>query len=476
MIWPKAVIRLTAVFLLVFAGYIVLQTGSFSRRLPLIGSGDRDTSTSGTEFWDAFQAILASAAPDCQPPERRGSAKALGFDQFTASNEPPRPECLSMSEEGIQTMRETHQRFVQAIEANSPNMKYVPGSRGLVSSAGGDYLPLLVISLRMVRRTGCQLPMEVFLSSEQEWESQICELVLPQLNARCILLSTHLGASADSLTRFQFKSLSMLFSSFEELLFTDADSWPVRDPSEVFDSEPFLSKQLVTFPDYWASSISHIYYDITGQAIPRLSERQSTESGEMFLSKKRHERTLLLSTYYNYFGPKYYYPLLSQGAPGEGDKDTFLAAASVLNETYYAVRQGVRSIGHWSEEKRKVIGSAMVQFDPVEDFRIHAQGNSTEPASSPKPFFVHNNFPRLNPRSVWSEHPDIILDNNGKFRRPWTAKQETLDAFDFDFQQRYWEEIMWTACELEDKFKSWQGFSNICTNTKTYFDSVFGPS
>lgn len=59
-----------------------------------------------------------------------------------------------------------------------------------------------------------------------------------------------------------------------------------------------------------------------------------------------------------------------QGAPGEGDKDTFLAAASVRNETEHASRQGVRSIGHWSEEKGKGFGSAMMQFDPVEDFRI----------------------------------------------------------------------------------------------------------
>ena len=243
-------------------------------------------------------------------------------------------------------MRETHQRFIQATEANLPSMNYIPGSRGLVSSAGGDYFPLLVISLRVVRRTGCKLPMEVFLASEREWKSHICELVLPRLNARYIILSTFLGNSADPLTRFQYKSLSMLFSSFEELLFTDADCWPVRDPNEVFDSEPFLSRHLVTFPDYWASSISKIYYDITAQAIPRLSERQSTESGQIFLSKKRHERSLLLSTYYNYFGPKYYYPIFSQGAPGEGDKDTFLAAASVLSQTYYTVWQGVRSIGH----------------------------------------------------------------------------------------------------------------------------------
>lgn len=46
----------------------------------------------------------------------------------------------------------------------------------------------------------------------------------------------------------------MLFSLLEELLFVDAHCWPVGDPSEVFDSEPFLSKQLVMVPDYWVSS------------------------------------------------------------------------------------------------------------------------------------------------------------------------------------------------------------------------------
>jgi Mannosyltransferase putative len=48
--------------------------------------------------------------------------------------------------------------------------------------------------------------------------------------------------------------------------------------------------------------------------------RSSTESGEIMYSKPKHELSLLLATYYNYYGPDFYYPLQSQGAPGEGDR------------------------------------------------------------------------------------------------------------------------------------------------------------
>ncbi|KAK7679537.1 Golgi alpha-1,2- mannosyltransferase [Cerrena zonata] len=49
--------------------------------------------------------------------------------------------------------------------------------------------------------------------------------------------------------------------------------------------------------------------------------------------------------YYNYYGPDYYYPLLSQGAAGEGDKETFIAAAHKLKLPYYQVKEFNREFG-----------------------------------------------------------------------------------------------------------------------------------
>lgn len=63
MTWPKAVIRLTAIFPLFLLGSILSPTSYFSHRLPPVGSdsdsdsgsgssgsGDHDTATSDTEF------------------------------------------------------------------------------------------------------------------------------------------------------------------------------------------------------------------------------------------------------------------------------------------------------------------------------------------------------------------------------------------------------------------------------------------
>lgn len=285
------------------------------------------------EFWKQFATVLDLAAPRFDPPERRGNAKTIGFDQFNRSTEPARQDNLFIYDEALQDLRNAHHRFVQTIYS-APQLSYTPGSRGIVSTASGDYLPVVIISLRMIRRTGCDLPMEIFLATPQEWEAHVCEIVLPALNARCVVLSElHPITSPERISKYQYKIVSILSSSFEEVLFLDADCWPAFDPEEIFNSEPFHSYQLVTFPDYWANSASHYFYDIINQPMPSLSERQSSESGAIFVSKTRHHKSLLLAAYYNFYGPGYYYPLLSQGAMGEGDKETFLAAATALNES-----------------------------------------------------------------------------------------------------------------------------------------------
>ena len=436
-------------------------------------SSPRLLTSQADEFWKKMSALLASATPKCHPPKKLCTAKPIGFDRVDSFTDATPQKCLSMPEVDIQAMQESHQKVVKGIETDPPVLSYQNGTRGLVTTAGADYLPNVVISLRMLRKTGCQLPMEVFLSTQREWEIYICETVLPELNAKCIVQSTHFRTTANTEppSRYQNKIVAILTSTFEELLFIDADCFPVKDLTPVFDSEPFLSKGLITFPDYWASTASQIFYDIIQQPFPPLTAHQTTESGEIFISKKNHQDTLLLAMYYNHFGKKFYYPLLSQGASGEGDKDTFLAAADFFNESYYAVHKGVRSLGHMVNDH--LDGSAMIQFDPVEDY-IETTKDHGIPTKTPHILFVHNNYPKINPRLLWNEHAHIIHDSKGQFRRPWTAEKEILDSFGFDVQRSHWEEILWTACNLEDKFQAWEGVDEICGNTRFYFDKTFG--
>ncbi|RMJ24602.1 Alpha-1,2-mannosyltransferase [Aspergillus sp. HF37] len=81
--------------------------------------------------------------------------------------------------------------------------------------------------------------MEVFLADWGEYEDHICDVVLPSLNARCVVLADHLGAAPDvkKIEKYQFKLFAMLLSSFEEVLFLDADAFPLMKPEDMFTSE-----------------------------------------------------------------------------------------------------------------------------------------------------------------------------------------------------------------------------------------------
>ncbi|MCJ1376777.1 hypothetical protein MMC20_008022 [Loxospora ochrophaea] len=448
-------------------------------------NAEKENPSTQADFWRALESLLASTRPDCPSPTRLGNVGALGFDrQFNNGSEVPtvKPELLSMPDQDVERMRQAHANFVENIRAKNASaldLVYTPGTRGLVSTAGGRYLPVFVISLRMLRRTGCSLPMEVFLRSDEEYESYICESVLPSLNAKCVIISQILknAASPQSLdvAHYQLKSFAIIFSSFEDLLFLDADCFPVQDPTSLFSSEPFVSYGLVTWPDFWIISASYFYYRISSQAEPPTTSRASSEAGEIFYSKRKHQESILLSTYYNYYGPSHYYRLLSQGGPGEGDKETFLAAAAALSEPYYATSETVRSIGHQGPEG-KVSGSAMVQFDVAEDFRLTQQGlwrvKDPSVAIRPRPLFVHANFPKFNPATIFRENRPTRNAAGGD-HRAWQDKQELLNAFEIDVERRFWEEIKGTACELEDKFENWAGKPDICNNVTKYWRNVF---
>ncbi|KAL1959346.1 hypothetical protein VTO42DRAFT_2149 [Malbranchea cinnamomea] len=437
--------------------------------------GKFETINLHAQFWKTFKPVLDAYAPDCPSPQRSELAPSV---RFNPNKEETRPDLLEMPESDVNKMRQKHAGFVEAIESLHPH--YERGTRGLVTTAGGPYLPVLTISLRMLRRTGSKLPMEVFLASDEEYEPYICNVVFPKLNAKCIVMDHILKASADDVDigAYQLKPFAMLFSSFEDILFLDADAFPIRDPSVLFSSDPFVTYRMVTWPDFWGSSTSKLYYQISSQAMPAMTARASTESGEILMSKPTHRKTLMLSTYYNYYGPSHYYALFSQGAAGEGDKETFLAAAAVVSESFYQVSEPIQALGHRSADGG-MVGSAMVQYDPTEDYELTQNGlwRVKDPAVAPppRPFFVHANVPKFNPATIFDAHIiDPVRDESGNYVRPWTIPDDVVEQLGEDVERQFWSEIKWVACNLESKFASWKGRTGICEHVKSYMKVVFG--
>lgn len=58
----------------------------------------------------------------------------------------------------------------------------------------------------------------------------------------------------------------MLFPSFEEILFLDAEAFSLDKLETLFRSDPVRTTGLVTWPDFWGSTVSPGLYEIAGCA------------------------------------------------------------------------------------------------------------------------------------------------------------------------------------------------------------------
>ena len=429
------------------------------------------------QIWRNLQPMLDGNAPDVEPPRNADKGKS---EKYVPNGEDKLlMDIIAMRSNDVLQMRELHSSFVANMSKHLPAFIPTQGGskRGIVTVAGGYHFPIFFVSLRMLRRTGSTLPVEVFLPDEDAYEAEICEEILPQYNAKCVTLTSVFGYDdgthqpVNGLEKFQYKIFSILFSSFEEVLFLDSDSFPIENPDPLFDSKPFQETGMITWPDVWAISASPLYYLISNQAPPRVSERASMESGQILVSKSMHFKTLVLASYYNYYGPGLYYDLLCQGGAGRGDKGTFQPAALALGSSFYAVSEPVKGIGHAKNSPSEFYIFAMIQHDPLEDYERVTHGRGVD---SPRAFFLHANTPKWNPKNVLDKVAPYMLTKsiNMEDSAAYVVPEEYIAEIP-GVERHLWEETKWVGCELETKFKDFrEKLPGICQRLQEYFDNV----
>ncbi|QBM88886.1 alpha 1,2-mannosyltransferase [Metschnikowia aff. pulcherrima] len=410
---------------------------------------------------------------------------------------------LQLDETELSALTASHKYIMDHLPESAPAGLYK--GDGIVFVGGGKFNWLTLLSIRGLRGNGCELPVEILIPALNEYDLELCTKIFPAMNAQCIYLPTALYgddlefASRLSFKGYQYKSLAILLSSFENVLLMDSDNMAAYSPEHLFQNEPFLSRGLVVWPDYWRRSTSPSFYKIAGQEvsenelIPRYSEHfgyyqqqsltakfnafkevpyherkgaipdPSSESGQLMISKKTHLKAILLALYYNTYGPKFYYPIFSQGAQGEGDKETFLAATVVLKKPFYQVGKFLNSLGN--VKNGVYTGHAMGQFDPVIDYKLSLEKKELatrfkdkdlqtelEKMGDPKMLFLHANFPKLDPWAL--REAGETLDKDGRHRLyGWSLKWRTGTDLEVDI----WNHMNTILCEARleiDHFKN----------------------
>ncbi|CUM56745.1 uncharacterized protein AC631_05110 [Debaryomyces fabryi] len=316
-----------------------------------------------------------------------------------------------ISEKAFKEFKEKHKTLLQELPSEIPTVAYKPGSNGIVFVGGGRFSWLSYLSLLGLRETGSKMPVEIIMPKyvDYEEEMEFCTEILPKLNAKCVVIPEIFGPSVmtkwnKKIKSYQFKSLALMVSSFQNVLLLDSDNIVIENPDPFFDSDLFRTYGMITWPDYWRRTISPHFYNIAGTEVNErkrvrydrlqigydesdnnLQENEkdsvpfhdldgavpnlSTESGQLFINKDSHGKTLLLSLYYNLYGPKLYYKLFSLGELGEGDKDSFAAAATVLKQDFYQLKSSIKGIGHFDKDDH-FQGKAMAQKNPLRDYEI----------------------------------------------------------------------------------------------------------
>lgn len=498
------------------------------------GNGETDTTTSNSmttahTFWKGIFDTFDKYKMDLgQDPENAVSY----VDKLKQKQGPLNKEVLLskaiVSSELMKHLKEKHSGVVEDLPSVMPGSVYNKGSKGVVIIGGGKFSWLAYLALVQLRNVGSKLPVEIVMPSRADYEKELefCENTLPEMQASCVVLPDVLGEAVMKNRKFasyQFKALALVVTSFEHILLLDSDNMIVSNPDEIFESKLYHQYGMITWPDYWKRTISPLFYDVAEIEVnenkrvrynrfplynaPNVrsniytdQEREevpfhdlqgsiaelSTESGQLIINKHTHGKTILLALYYNFYGPNLFYKLFSLGEQGEGDKDTFVAAAVVTRQDYYQVKSFIKTFGY-ADSDDKFQSVSMGQRNPLIDrkhYEDHVlallekdsfkslsiadqieqmkkfENEDFDQHNSIPLFTVHCNYPKLDPK-LYMSRDDLYdekekklkyrLYGNLKYTKEVVKDGETgteasTDKVQIDFELQQWQHMQDILC------------------------------
>lgn len=438
--------------------------------------------------------------------------------------------CFNLLPEYKQNLKEMHQNFVESIKRFPKDLPdtLFNEEKGIVTVGGGKYSIILVTMLPMLRMSGNTLPVEIFIpKTDEKYDKDFCENFVPQYNARCVYMSKFLTddiVQGLNISGYQYKLLALLLSDFKNVLFLDSDNYVLTNIDDIFDKDIYKKTGLILWPDIWRRQTSPDWYDIAGLEY-NLTQRVrnslddltppsryinpekdtptyikenipfhdlkgtlpdlSSESGQLLINKIDHFDTLLLALYYNIYGPSWYYTLFSEHGSGQGDKETFIAAAFVLNKPYYQVKTPITFSAHFSDGFK---GVGLLQHDYAQDYELYQMAKTQiqsdyESYSKYDPtyqigksfvdkffktnkygndrcdvLFIHASFSKFNPFDLY--HNNAFLDTEGKHLRGFSNTHLFHNLSDFELIN--FEQIKKIFCDtntykfpfLDDKYEA----------------------
>jgi alpha 1,2-mannosyltransferase len=250
---------------------------------------------------------------------------------------------FELDRSAISELRKYRKDFLKALP---PYPGHFSG-RGIVICAGGlRYFTCAWVTINMLREKGCTLPIELWHHG-----NEISQEIKDRLSVYGVVCRDLIDHNPSQLFGCGLKPLSIACSSFQEVLFLDADNICVSNPEGLFETEAYQKYGALFWPDFWMTPPQNPIWAITDS--PYIKE-QEQESGQLVIDKQRCWKELNLCIHFNGL-EKIYHQLLM------GDKDTFRFAWKTLKTPYYMIPEEPAVCGFYQGEV--FLGTTMIQHD-----------------------------------------------------------------------------------------------------------------
>ncbi|KAJ3301294.1 hypothetical protein HDU76_005787 [Blyttiomyces sp. JEL0837] len=326
----------------------------------------------------------------------------------------------------------------------------VPGSRGIVFSTHRMGIPILLRTVLILRDLGCELPIELAYIKDDVGDEELKMLEyagITPLNITDRLNNitfdgdkTHYGA---------VKPFAVLYSSFEQALFLDYENIPVRDPTELFDSEEFKTYGSLFWGDFsirkkdsplwWLMELCH-------------ENQPEFESGQILVDKRVAWKGLEFAKHMAFESNYYFEKML-------GDKETFYYGYAVTKTPFALSPYYITPLGHIVSNEHRKGGTELTKENKIPENAVFCAQTMLQYDFKGRPIFAHGNgvkysfFAGTSPFSVAMEY--VFREGKLASDYPEINYQWIGDHFDqercielpdrFGLERRWWN---WTSEHL----------------------------
>lgn len=141
------------------------------------------------------------------------------------------------------------------------------------------------MTLRLLRSFGTTLPAEVWhFASEQPSSDQISTLKSLKAVVRPVE-GVDKQVDFARVKSFHIKGAALVQSAFDELLYLDSDSLPVRDVTSLFEGKGYRKMGAVFWQDYWRDTADNGIWSVLGV---QCRDEFTMEAGQFVIDKRRH--------------------------------------------------------------------------------------------------------------------------------------------------------------------------------------------